>query len=136
MIIRYGHRGQTYAGWFDGGEVRPLGQDLSSLLHLGVDELRRRIEHRDADPVAVRDVEVLAPVDGRTEVWAAGVTYAISQDARVEESESSADAYTKVYDAERSELFFKSAALWPATATRSGSGPTRRSTYPNPNSPC
>jgi 2-dehydro-3-deoxy-D-arabinonate dehydratase len=53
---------------------------------------------------------LLAPLDGRTEVWAAGVTYERSRSARVEESEDSADIYAKVYDAPRPELFFKSAA--------------------------
>ena len=42
------------------------------------------------------------------EVWAAGVTYLRSKKARMEESDFSATAYDKVYDAERPELFFKS----------------------------
>ena len=33
------------------------------------------------------EIELLAPVDGRTEVWAAGVTYERSRAARVLESE-------------------------------------------------
>jgi len=41
------------------------------------------------------------------EVWAAGVTYEISEKAREEES-SLPDVYQHVYDAERPELFFKS----------------------------
>lgn len=51
---------------------------------------------------------VVAPV-GRQEVWAAGVTYVRSREARMEESASSgaADLYDKVYAAERPELFFK-----------------------------
>ena len=48
------------------------------------------------------------------EVWAAGVTYERSREARVEESERAADVYELVYDAERPELFFKSAA-WRVT---------------------
>lgn len=40
------------------------------------------------------------------EVWAAGVTYRISEEAREKESES-ADVYMDVYDADRPELFFK-----------------------------
>ena len=55
-----------------------------------------------------RDVELLAPVDDDTEVWAAGVTYEVSREARIEESERSADVYAAVYDAQRPELFFKS----------------------------
>jgi len=52
---------------------------------------------------------VMAPI-GNQEVWAAGVTYLKSRDARMEESKESgaADAYQKVYDADRPELFFKS----------------------------
>ncbi len=51
----------------------------------------------------------LLPPIGSQEVWAAGVTYLRSRDARMEESKSSggADFYDKVYDAERPELFFK-----------------------------
>ena len=43
-------------------------------------------------------------------MWASGVTYEISREARVEESESSADVYRMVYDADRPELFFKAPA--------------------------
>jgi 2-dehydro-3-deoxy-D-arabinonate dehydratase len=56
------------------------------------------------------DVTVAAPVDGRTEVWACGVTYEISREARTEESERWPDVYRQVYDADRPELFFKSVA--------------------------
>ena len=50
----------------------------------------------------------LAPI-GSQEVWAAGVTYLRSRDARMEESKQSGggDFYDKVYEAERPELFFK-----------------------------
>jgi 2-dehydro-3-deoxy-D-arabinonate dehydratase len=44
-----------------------------------------------------------------TEVWASGVTYERSMDARVEESQTQ-DVYSRVYAAERPELFFKSVA--------------------------
>jgi 2-dehydro-3-deoxy-D-arabinonate dehydratase len=59
-------------------------------------------------PIALAEVRLLAPVD-RQEVWAAGVTYKRSQVARMEESESGASHYDKVYTADRPELFFKSA---------------------------
>lgn len=51
---------------------------------------------------------VLAPI-GQQEVWAAGVTYHRSRDARLEESESAGGGnfYDRVYNAERPELFFK-----------------------------
>ena len=51
-------------------------------------------------------VRLLTPVE-RQEVWAVGVTYIRSKTARMEESEFSASAYDKVYEAERPELFFK-----------------------------
>ena len=47
-----------------------------------------------------------APVE-QQEIWAAGVTYLRSKVARMEESDFSATAYDKVYDAERPEIFFK-----------------------------
>jgi 2-dehydro-3-deoxy-D-arabinonate dehydratase len=47
----------------------------------------------------------LAPL-GRQPVWAAGVTFQRSRDARLEES-AGLDAYDKVYLAERPELFLK-----------------------------
>src|SRR5579863_9623388 len=51
---------------------------------------------------------LLAPI-GSQEVWAAGVTYFRSRDARMEESKSAGGGsfYDRVYNAERPELFFK-----------------------------
>lgn len=53
---------------------------------------------------------LLAPVDSQ-EVWAAGVTYLRSKKARMEEAQDAGggDFYDRVYEAERPELFFKSA---------------------------
>jgi len=58
--------------------------------------------------LAPTQAELLAPI-GSQEVWAAGVTYYRSRDARMEESKDAGggDFYAKVYDAERPELFFK-----------------------------
>jgi len=52
----------------------------------------------------------LLPPIGNQEVWAAGVTYLRSRDARMDESKESggSDFYQKVYTADRPELFFKS----------------------------
>lgn len=52
--------------------------------------------------------DLFAPI-GTQEVWAAGVTYLRSRDARMEESKDSGGAtfYDKVYVADRPELFFK-----------------------------
>lgn len=52
------------------------------------------------------EVRLLAPVEGQ-EIWAAGVTYLRSKKARMEESDFSATAYDRVYEADRPELFFK-----------------------------
>src|SRR5882672_1805618 len=52
---------------------------------------------------------LLAPI-GSQEVWAAGVTYFRSRDARIEESKAAGggDFYARVYEADRPEIFFKS----------------------------
>ena len=52
------------------------------------------------------DARVMAPV-GSQEVWAAGVTYLRSREARVEEARDPTP-YDLVYDAQRPEVFFKS----------------------------
>ncbi len=66
----------------------------------------QRLVDDSADPLPAGTVKFLAPIDSQ-EVWAAGVTYKRSQVARMEESESGASHYDKVYTAPRPELFFK-----------------------------
>lgn len=53
----------------------------------------------------------VAPID-KQEIWASGVTYMKSKEARVEESKvgGGGSFYDKVYNAERPELFFKATA--------------------------
>ena len=60
---------------------------------------------------AFDESELLPPI-GRQEVWAAGVTYYRSRDARMEESRAAGggDFYALVYEAQRPELFFKASA--------------------------
>ena len=65
-------------------------------------------------PVALGSLapdEMLPPIHNQ-EVWAAGVTYYRSRDARMEESKTAGgeDFYARVYEAERPELFFKATA--------------------------
>jgi len=55
----------------------------------------------------IDSVRLLTPVESQ-EVWAAGVTYLRRKQARMEQSEFSATAYDRVYDAARPEIFFKS----------------------------
>jgi 2-dehydro-3-deoxy-D-arabinonate dehydratase len=59
----------------------------------------------------VRAEDIQAPI-GSQEVWAAGVTYFGSRNARMEESKDAGGGsfYDRVYSAERPELFFKAAA--------------------------
>ena len=70
----------------------------------------------------ITEAELLTPI-GSQEVWAAGVTYYRSRNARMEESKQAGgdDFYAKVYEAERPELFFKAPgyrAVGPGTGVR------------------
>jgi len=67
-----------------------------------------RLEQIDPETISSN---LRAPI-GNQEVWAAGVTYFRSRDARMEESKAAGggDFYDRVYDAERPELFFKATA--------------------------
>ncbi|MBB2910346.1 2-dehydro-3-deoxy-D-arabinonate dehydratase [Streptosporangium becharense] len=117
-IVRYttGDGGPARVGLAERipGEVRELGgvATLGELLRLRLPEIRERCESGPGP--AAGDARLLPPVDGRMEVWAAGVTYRRSREARVAESERAASVYELVYDADRPELFFKSAA-WRVT---------------------
>jgi 2-dehydro-3-deoxy-D-arabinonate dehydratase len=53
----------------------------------------------------------LPPVDHQ-DIWASGVTYERSRDARQEEAIDGGDVYARVYGAERPELFFKARGAW------------------------
>lgn len=77
------------------------------------EDLRDYLEQLIAEgkPVdAAAPPDLLAPI-GSQEVWAAGVTYYRSRDARMEEAKGAGggDFYDRVYQAKRPELFFKSA---------------------------
>jgi len=113
-ILRYRRSGspEVRVGVLAGDRVVELAgvRALGSLWSLPVDAIRAKAENPGGEESALGEVTVLAPVDGRTEVWACGVTYEISREARREESERSADVYERVYDAQRPEIFFKSAA--------------------------
>lgn len=64
------------------------------------------VSSKSVEPLAE---DLLCPI-GSQEVWAAGVTYFRSKEARMDESKDSGGAsfYDRVYEAERPELFFKS----------------------------
>ena len=61
---------------------------------------------KTSDEVPWPSVRMLPPIDSQ-EVWAAGVTYKRSRTARMEESETAASCYDRVYESPRPELFFK-----------------------------
>jgi 2-dehydro-3-deoxy-D-arabinonate dehydratase len=83
-------------------------ESLSAALQMPAAELQaalRAAEHAPGTDIPITTVTFKAPID-RQEVWAAGVTYLRSRDARMEES-SQRDVYDRVYEADRPELFLK-----------------------------
>jgi 2-dehydro-3-deoxy-D-arabinonate dehydratase len=85
-------------------ELLDAGATVDGLLGGDPDALAALLEGPAAGPVP-EGARPLAPI-GRQPVWAAGVTFLRSRDARLEES-AGLDAYDKVYLAERPELFLK-----------------------------
>ena len=93
----------------DGTVARVEGvAGMAELLRLPVEQLRATLG-QVANEHPVGDVRLLPPLDGRAEVWCAGVTYERSRGARMEES-SEQSVYDRVYSAPRPELFPKSPA--------------------------
>jgi 2-dehydro-3-deoxy-D-arabinonate dehydratase len=101
-------------GLIDGDRVFDLAAaggpaTFAEALAMPMDDLQARLEAargRAGEGVALDAVTLAAPVD-RQEVWAAGVTYLRSRDARMEESTAAKSAYDLVYEADRPELFLK-----------------------------
>jgi 2-dehydro-3-deoxy-D-arabinonate dehydratase len=108
-LVRYvGADGATRVGVRSDGVLRRLPvPTLARALAGDLARLTGLVEA--ATDIESEPVHLLAPVDGATEVWAAGVTYLRSRQARAEESRE-ADVYDRVYAARRPELFFKSVA--------------------------
>lgn len=118
-IVRYHHLsyGQPILGWLEEEHIRPFPKNSGftttrQLLQHRLETITPAIETLDGsdDPVPLKEVHLLAPLDEQ-EIWACGVTYRRSRDARMEES-TQKDVYDLVYDADRPELFLK------ATPTR------------------
>lgn len=81
---------------------------------IALHDLRSYLGALAADPeraASFAGAKTFAPI-GSQEVWAAGVTYYRSRDARMAESTDTGggDCYDRVYSAERPELFFKATA--------------------------
>ncbi len=102
----YLSRHQTLTGprWALDGHFLPSGINLSSLLAMPRQASLALLQSLSLREPATGDL--LAPVDANQEVWGSGVTYLRSRAARMAES-TTADVYSKVYDAERPEIFFK-----------------------------
>ena len=89
-------------------------QSSAGQVHGAMDDLRSAAERATQSyPTAAfavgpnpQECHWLAPVDSQ-EVWASGVTYQRSREARQEEAGEGGDIYARVYGAERPELFFK-----------------------------
>ena len=111
-LFRTGDAETPRLGLIDGERVIDVAAaggpgSLAEALHLSALELESRIDGaRSAiDSTPLDSVTLYAPIDEQ-EVWAAGITYLRSRDARMEES-TEKSVYDRVYDAERPEIFFK-----------------------------
>lgn len=102
---------QPRLGVLKGEAIHDIPADyptVESLLQLSAAELAALAERATLTRQAttpLEDATLLPPLDTQ-EVWASGVTYSRSRDARMEES-TQKDVYDLVYDAERPELFMK-----------------------------
>jgi 2-dehydro-3-deoxy-D-arabinonate dehydratase len=99
----------------EGGRFAQLSESASAeewdkLVCWGDLQARASAALNDSPAARLDPATVLAPV-GNQEVWAAGVTYYRSRNARMEESKEAGGGsfYDAVYTAERPELFFKAA---------------------------
>jgi 2-dehydro-3-deoxy-D-arabinonate dehydratase len=96
------------------GSFLPVGHvgDVAELLaETGAHTLEEAVEVAGTgDPFEPSPDAGFGPPARPAEVWAAGVTYERSRDARMYEAQGHQSAYDKVYDADRPELFLKSTA--------------------------
>ena len=105
MILLTQHAVPGGTRWAAQSYFLPEGFNLSLLLtiqRVGINALLRAMP--SAEPA---DGPLVAPIENDQEVWACGVTYLRSRDARKAESHVG-DVYQMVYEAERPEVFFKS----------------------------
>ncbi|MFK4082838.1 fumarylacetoacetate hydrolase family protein [Kribbella sp. NPDC020789] len=110
-LVRYqSSEGRPVVGVRTGDTVAPIEgvASMAELLRLPLADLQTAVA-KTGTPIPVDGLKWLPPIDGRGEVWCAGVTYERSRGARMEES-SEQSVYDKVYTAERPELFQKAPA--------------------------
>ena len=101
-LSRHGTQGGPR--WALDGGYLPQDFALERLLGAGATDVRGLLEGYTLEGTA--DGPLLPPLEPAHEVWASGVTYLQSREARELES-ADADAYERVYHADRPELFFK-----------------------------
>ena len=107
-LVRYLSGSGPRVGVLGGDGITPLAATgMAELLALPLADLRAALDKTEGEPEPPR--RLLPPLDGRGEVWCAGVTYARSRSARMEES-SEQSVYDRVYWADRPEVFLKSPA--------------------------
>ncbi len=94
------------ARWALDGRYLPSLFTLDLLLELSTGDVHGLLDNLSLGEDVQEQDRLLAPPEASHEVWASGVTYQISREARMFESKE-ADIYDKVYEAERPELFFK-----------------------------
>jgi 2-dehydro-3-deoxy-D-arabinonate dehydratase len=92
------------ARWALDGQYLPWGWTLGQLLACPKEAMLNILKAIPKDEEATGPL--LAPVEADQEIWASGVTYQRSRDARKAESQV-ADVYQLVYEAVRPELFLK-----------------------------
>ena len=87
---------QTFRDLLRASTITDLSPDAIASRHINpeVSISRKQIEENSLQPVVA------------DEIWAAGVTYRVSEEAREAESKMP-EMYLEVYDAERPEIFFK-----------------------------
>jgi 2-dehydro-3-deoxy-D-arabinonate dehydratase len=102
---------------------------LDELLRQPLNVIRGGLDAAAGAELDPQEVDLLAPVESQ-EVWAAGVTYKRSREARMEEA-AQKDIYALVYGSERPELFFKSAG-WRVVPSGGDAGIRRDSTWDVP----
>ncbi|HEY2648603.1 MAG TPA: fumarylacetoacetate hydrolase family protein [Puia sp.] len=95
--------GNLYSSEFKSWDAFINQPDLYNSLRTGLSGIKP-LENKNP----LNDLIIQAPIQSQ-EIWAAGVTYTRSRDARMEESKDAGGGsfYDMVYDAVRPELFFK-----------------------------
>ncbi|MBK8027174.1 MAG: fumarylacetoacetate hydrolase family protein [Chloroflexi bacterium] len=111
FLIGYVHNGAVRPAYQRGTVTYALDEALIPsfdwmMANLKAQDLLARLDDSIRDPLPAGARLTLRGLLNHQPVWAAGVTYKISEEARERESKSST-VYTRVYSAKRPELFAK-----------------------------